>query len=363
MGTHADIRGIIPPYLLSKLADDGAEQYPVAAAAARKTLAVGRPPFRHRGQIDLSVDDTGSLVIELTDAPNRTIFDAQNARSLPGLIVREEGEEPTADETVNAAYDGLGATYDLLLAAFERNSLDGAGAALHATVHYGEDYDNAFWDGERMVFGDGDGEVFSGFANSVSVIGHELAHGVIQHTANLVYRNQSGALNESISDVFGALTEQYLAEQTADAASWLIGSEIFTDAVQGVALRNMLEPGTAYHDDVLGTDPQPGHMRDFVTMTEDNGGVHVNSGIPNRAFALLALDLGGFAWERAGVIWYHALTGTLSATATFTEFADATVSAAQAEYGNASEEVRAVERAWRAVGVYDEPERRDPAAE
>lgn len=350
----ATFQAIIPPYLLNRLAQAGDEQYPTAAAAARRTIAAGRPPFRHRAQLDLSVDGSGSLIVELTDAPNRTIADAENTQVLPGTIVREEGAEPVADATVNAAYDGLGATFDLLLRAFQRNSLDGAGAALNATVHYGEDYDNAFWDGERMVFGDGDGEVFVGFANSPSVIGHELSHGVIQHTANLAYRNQSGALNESIADVFGALTEQYLGQQTADEASWLIGSEIFTAAVQGVALRNMLEPGTAYDDDVLGRDPQPGHMRDYVTMIEDNGGVHVNSGIPNRAFALLARDLGGFAWDRAGLIWYRALTGPLSTMATFVEFADATVSAAEAEYGKASEEVRAVERAWRAVGVYDE---------
>ena len=359
MGTHTTHQGIIPPYLLTRLARVGGEQFPVAAAAARKTIAAGRPPFRHRGQLDLSIDSSGSLVVELTAAPNRTISDANNTQNLPGMTVREEGDEPSADETVNAAYDGLGATFDLLLNAFARNSLDGAGAPLYATVHYGEDYDNAFWDGERMVFGDGDGEVFLGFANSTTVIGHELAHGVIQHTANLAYRDQSGALNESIADVVGALTEQFLAGQTADAATWLIGSGIFTSAVQGVALRNMLEPGTAYDDDVLGRDPQPGHMRDFVTMVEDNGGVHVNSGIPNRAFALLARDLGGFAWERAGVIWYRALTGSLPSTATFEQFADATVSAAEAEYGKASEEVRAVHQAWRAVGVYDEVQRRD----
>ncbi len=359
MGTY---QGIIPPYLLSRLAHEGGEQYPVAAAAARRTIAAGRPPFRHRGQLDLSVDGSGALIVELTDAANRTIFDAKNTQALPGTMVRAEGEDPVADATVNDAYDGLGATFSLLLDAFARNSLDGAGAPLNATVHYGEDYDNAFWDGERMVFGDGDGEVFIGFANSTTVIGHELAHGVIQHTANLVYRDQSGALNESIADVFGALTEQYLASQTADAATWLIGSEIFTAAVQGVALRNMLEPGTVYDDDVLGKDPQPGHMRDFVTMVEDNGGVHVNSGIPNRAFALLACDLGGFAWERAGHIWYLALSRDLSSTAAFVEFADATVSAAEAEYGKTSEEVRAVQRAWRAVGVYDE-QRGDPSRE
>ncbi|MGM7680319.1 M4 family metallopeptidase [Microbacterium sp. A94] len=346
--------GIVPAYLLARVAQSG--RFTKAADAARQTLLAGRPPFRAR--INLSIDEHGDLIAELTDAPNRTISDAQNTEKLPGLVVRSEGEAAVDDTTVNEAFDGLGATFELLLAAFERNSLDGLGARLDATVHYGIDYDNAFWDGERMVFGDGDGEVFQGFTGSLSVIGHELAHGVIQHTANLEYQGQPGALNESIADVFGALTEQFSAGQTADQATWLIGAGIFTDAVQGTALRSMLEPGTAYDDDELGKDPQPGHMRDFVQTTEDNGGVHINSGIPNRAFALTARALGGHAWERAGLVWYRALTGGLSPTATFHQFADATVAAAIGEYGE-SDVAAAVRDAWRTVGVFeDERDRR-----
>lgn len=341
-GAH---RGVIPSYLLARLAESG--RFPKAAAAARQTLTAGRPPFRAR--IDLSIDENGALVAQLSDAPNRTISDAGNTQELPGAVVRGEDDGPVADTAVNEAFDGLGATFELLLAAFGRNSLDDAGAPLDATVHYGIDYDNAFWDGQRMVFGDGDGEVFQGFTASTTVIGHELAHGVVQHTADLEYQGQPGALNESIADVMGALTEQYSLGQTADQATWLIGAEIFTDAVQGSALRSMIEPGTAYDDDELGKDPQPAHMSDYVRTTEDNGGVHINSGIPNRAFALLAIDLGGNAWERAGTVWYRALTGGLSSTATFTDFADATVAAAK---GLDDETAEATRRAWTAVGVY-----------
>ena len=171
----------------------------------------------------------------------------------------------------------------------------------------------------------------------------------MQHTANLEYQGQPGALNESVADVFGALTEQYSLGHAAADATWLIGAEIFTDAVQGKALRSMIAPGTAYDDDELGKDPQPDHMSGFVRTTEDNGGVHINSGIPNRAFALFAIDLGGNAWETAGTVWYRALTGGLSSTATFTEFADATVAAA-GEVGEAI--ATAARRAWTTVGVY-----------
>ncbi|WP_258131020.1 M4 family metallopeptidase [Microbacterium sp. MYb66] len=337
--------GVIPSYLLARLAESG--RFPKAAAAARQTLTAGRPPFRAR--IDLSIDENGDLVAQLSDAPNRTISDAGNTRELPGAVVRGEDDAPVEDTAVNEAFDGLGATFEMLLAAFGRNSLDDAGAPLDATVHYGVDYDNAFWDGVRMVFGDGDGEVFQGFTGSLTVIGHELAHGVIQHTANLEYQGQPGALNESIADVLGALTEQYSLGQTADQATWLIGAEIFTDAVEGAALRSMIAPGTAYDDDELGKDPQPDHMSGFVRTTEDNGGVHINSGIPNRAFALFATDLGGNAWEQAGTVWYRALTGGLSSTATFTDFADATVAAA-ATVDDAT--AGAARRAWTAVGVY-----------
>ncbi|MER7446026.1 M4 family metallopeptidase [Microbacterium sp. NPDC097977] len=345
MSSHIACPGVVPSYLLARLAESG--RYPRAAAAARQTLTAGRPPFRAR--IDLSIDENGDLVAELSDAPNRTISDAGNTQTLPGAIVRGEDDEPVADASVNEAFDGLGATFEMLLSAFGRNSLNDAGAPLDATVHYGVDYDNAFWDGERMVFGDGDGEVFVGFTASTTVIGHELAHGVVQYTANLEYQGQPGALNESIADVFGALTEQFLLEQSAAEATWLIGAEIFTDAVEGSALRSMIRPGTAYDDDELGKDPQPDHMSGFVRTTEDNGGVHINSGIPNRAFALFAIDLGGNAWETAGTVWYRALTGGLSSTANFADFADATVAAASAIDDATGAAAR---RAWTTVGVY-----------
>ncbi|UWF77629.1 MULTISPECIES: M4 family metallopeptidase [Microbacterium] len=349
MTGHHEIerQGIVPAYLLARLAES--DRFPRAAQAARQTLIAGRPTFR--SALELSIDESGALVAELTSAPNRTIFDAQNTERLPGVIVRSEDEPPVADASVNEAYDGLGATFRLLLDAFERDSLDGAGAPLHATVHYGEDYDNAFWDGTRMVFGDGDGEVFRGFTRSVSVIGHELGHGVIQSASGLEYQGQAGALNESIADVFGALTEQYLLEQTADEASWLIGEGIFTDAVQGRALRSMIEPGTAYDDDELGKDPQPAHMRDYVETQEDNGGVHINSGIPNRAFALTARTLGGNAWGDAGAVWYRALVSDLPKRATFTEFAETTLAAAR-DLGDNVE--AAVRDAWIAVGVIED---------
>ncbi|MCT9818690.1 M4 family metallopeptidase [Microbacterium sp. W1N] len=352
------MHAIIPPYLLARLAASSEPHVARAAEAARQTLAAPRVYRPTRASIDLSVEG-GALVLEASPAPDRVISDAQHREQLPGVRARGEDDPATGDAAVDEAFDGLGATFALFWEAFGRSSIDGAGGTLEATVHYGEDYDNAFWNGERMVFGDGDGEVFTGFTRSVSVIGHELTHGVVEHAGGLQYVGQSGALNESIADVFGALTEQHLRGQTAAEASWLIGAGIFTDAVQGDALRSLSAPGTAYDDDVLGRDPQPAHMRDYVHTSADNGGVHINSGIPNKAFHLVATALGGHAWERAGRIWYLTLTtGGLSDTADFAEFAAATHAAATREYGEGSEEAAAVHAAWVGVGVIEDAAQR-----
>lgn len=346
---------IIPPFLLARIASTDEPRLARAAAAARKTLALERPPRGVRRTLTLSIDEAGALVAETSPEPDRVVFDAQGTEDLPGVRVRSEEDGPTGDAAVDEAFDGLGATFAFFWDAFGRDGIDGRGGSLLATVHFGEDYDNAFWSGERMVFGDGDGEVFQGFTSSLSVIAHELAHGVTEFSGGLDYLGQSGALNESMSDVFGALAEQHAAGQSADEASWLIGEGIFTDAVEGRALRSMSAPGTAYDDDVLGRDPQPGHMRDYVETTEDNGGVHINSGIPNRAFHLTATALGGNAWERAGLIWYRTLTlGGLSPDTDFAGFAAATLLAAAAEYGEESEEVAAVRAGWAGVGVRED---------
>lgn len=282
----------------------------------------------------------------------RTIYDAHNSETLPGTIVRTEGSPPGTDLVVNEAYDGLGATFDFFLNTYERNSIDDEGMSLDATVHFGTDYNNAFFNGQRMVFGDGDGDLFNRFTISLDVIGHELTHGVTEDEAGLVYMFQSGALNESMSDVFGSLIKQYVLKQTADKADWLIGAELLTGNVNGVALRSMKDPGSAYDDPVLGKDPQPGHLRDYVRTNQDNGGVHINSGIPNRAFYLAATRIGGFAWEKAGLIWYETIRNSrLRANAGFQSFANLTSSVSARLYGTDSMEQRAVRDAWQQVGI------------
>lgn len=282
--------------------------------------------------------------------PRREVYDAGGTMELPGKPVRSEGDEPTGDVVVDEAYDGAGDTHALYAEVHGRDSLDGAGMTIVSSVHVGEDFDNAFWDGQQMAYGDG-GMIFKPMTGSLAVIGHELSHGVVQFSGGLVYRDQSGALNESFADVFGALVEQRRAGQSAAEASWLIGDGLLREEVSGDALRSMKAPGTAYDDDMLGTDPQPFHMSGYVTTSSDNGGVHINSGIPNHAFYLLAQYLGGNAWEKAGHIWYDALQAINDPHATFAAWADQTVSRARERFGAGSREEIFTRRSWRLVGV------------
>lgn len=353
MNTRADAHShcsIVPPYLLARLAGLQAPEHHEAAAAARRALVQLDPIHSARAAAPRDPSRGAGTAVVL--ALRRTISDARGSESLPGEPARREGDPATGDPAVDEAYAGLGATHELFSEVYGRASIDDAGLPLNATVHYGRQYDNAFWDGSRMVFGDGDGEIFGRFTASLTVIGHELAHGFTQYTSNLRYQGQSGALNESISDVFGVLVEQRERGQSADAASWLVGEGLFTDQVEGNALRSLKAPGTAYNDDILGKDPQPATMADFVDTTSDNGGVHINSGIPNQAFYIAATRIGGYAWEHAGQVWYDAAAGgNVPADCDFAQFAEITVNAANARYGEGSPVPQAVEYGWREVGV------------
>ncbi|WP_316521321.1 M4 family metallopeptidase [Kitasatospora brasiliensis] len=328
---------IVPPYVLDHLAEAGHEPavHSLALDAAHRAARIAPPP---------AVAGVAGL--------SRVVYDSGHGQRLPGRTVRTEGQGASSDASVNHAYDGLGATFALYADVFGRHSIDDRNLRLDASVHYGRRYDNAFWNGRQMVFGDGDNVVFGDFTACIDVIGHELTHGVTQFTAGLDYQDQPGALNESVSDVFGSLVKQYALRQASADADWLIGAGLLAPGVQGVALRSMKAPGTAYDDPQLGKDPQPAHMRDYVDTPQDNGGVHINSGIPNHAFYLLATALGGSAWERAGRIWYDALTGgALAADADFTAFARATVAAAKARYPGDQSVADTVTASWAQVGV------------
>ncbi|WP_207101831.1 M4 family metallopeptidase [Paracoccus shandongensis] len=355
---HHPIACIVPPYMLRVLALRGD---PKTAEMARTLLKqteklrderaeqtrAGLPPSE---PITGAYATTAVSPAEGLCCPDRRIHDGQFKAALPGKLVRSEGDGPTGIADADTAYDAAGQVFALFAEEYGRNSLDGGGMPLVATVHHRRDYNNAFWNGTQMAYGTGDGKVFRTFLE-LSVIGHEMAHGVIQHSGGLIYENQSGALNESIADVFGSLALQRALGQEVHQADWLVGRGILGPGINGAALRSMKAPGTAYSDDLLGQDPQPWHMDHFVATGDDNGGVHINSGIPNHAFYLFCAYLGGRAWELPGRVWYRALQTLNNPMASFSDWADQTMDAAIELAGRGSIETVMLRRAWKLVGI------------
>lgn len=351
MHQHSPVNCFVPPHVLQNIATKGTERQKNLAISTLKTSE------QMRGQRLALADFSAAAFRVAVGGKERIVYNANNGSSLPGTIARRESDPPSADVAVNEAFDGSGITYDLFNNVYQRNSIDGSGMRLDSTVHYQRGYDNAFWNGEQMVYGDGDEDqpveerLFNRFTIALDVIGHELTHGVTQFEARLNYIAQSGALNESMSDVFGSLVKQYQRNQTAAEADWIIGEGLLTSNVNGVGIRSMKAPGTAYDDPVLGRDPQPAHMRDYVTTVNDNGGVHINSGIPNHAFHLTAMQLGGNAWVKAGQIWYVTLKDKLTATSNFQACANLTYQSAGELFGAGSIEQQAVQKGWVDVGI------------
>jgi Zn-dependent metalloprotease len=345
------IQCIVPPHVLREIAANGT---PSQREYALRNFTMSEQMRGQRlGMISLS----SLIAAGVSDSKQRSVYDAKQGSSLPGIVVRREGDPQSSDVDVDEAYDGAGLTYDLFHDIYGRRSIDNNGMHLDSTVHYQKGYDNAFWNGQQMVYGDGDEDlpldeqIFNRFTISIDVIGHELTHGVTQYEAGLVFWDQPGALNESFSDVFGSLVKQYQGRQVAAEADWIIGEGLLTANVKGVGLRSMKAPGTAYNDPVLGKDPQPAHMKDYVQTTSDSGGVHINSGIPNHAFYVTATEMGGYAWEKAGLIWYITLKNKLAARADFQEAARQTFQVAGEQFGAGGLEQQAVKKGWAEVGL------------
>ena len=298
----------VPTFVMSNLARQGKTQAQVSVQQSELTRQRRKEKINSFAPFSQVIGLTGNTVKTSaapgTGASVRQVYDCQHEFEQRVKLARSEGKPVTNDEDVNLIYDYSGVVRDYLKNVLGRDSIDNMGMDLILNVHFGTDYLNAFWDGDEMTFGDGDGELFVSFAKSLDVVAHELAHGVVQFTANLEYNGQSGALNEHFADVFGSAITQYANGQTADDADWLIGDEIMGPELYGEALRSMRSPGTAYDNPLLGKDPQPGHMRDYYGGKEDNGGVHINSGIFNRVFYLVATEIGT---DKATLAWYTAL--------------------------------------------------------
>ncbi len=285
----------VPPQVLENLAKAG---------VAEARLSIQQSKLSRKKRADKEIDMQAFIGARTRAKSKRKVYDCKNKWEQRVKLVRDEGKPATGDKDVDRVYTYAGDVRDYFSKVLKRNSIDNKGMDLILNVHFGEDYMNAFWDGDEMTFGDGDGKIFISFTESLEVVAHELAHGVTQFTADLEYFSQSGALNEHFSDVFGSAITQHVAKQKADEADWLVGNEIMGPSLYGEALRSMQAPGMAYDNDLLGKDPQPAHMKDYYAGNDDNQGVHINSGIPNRAFYLVSMEIGT---DKATLIWYDAL--------------------------------------------------------
>ncbi len=276
----------------------------------------------------------------------RRVFDSQNTGSTRLKITREEGAAAATDADVNAAYDNGGLVRDYFKTVLGWNSIDDNGLDLIFNVHYMVKYNNAFWDGEQMTFGDGDGVNFRNFVRALDVTGHELTHGIVQYTANLEYKGQSGALNEHFADVFGTAVKQWAAKETEKTANWLMGEICMMGKFQGKAIRSMKAPA----DVSVVLSAQPDNMSKIFKGTADNGGVHVNSGIPNKAFYLVSMDIGT---QKAAKLWFETLK-TLKQTSKFADLYKALTKVTKtlvADKTLPATTQASVEKAFKAVGI------------
>ncbi|MDQ1147624.1 bacillolysin [Bacillus sp. SORGH_AS 510] len=260
-------------------------------------------------------------------------YTAKNLTRLPGSysVDADNNFNATSQRADVDAHYYAGVVYDYYKNTFNRNSFDNNGATIRSSVHYSRNYNNAFWNGAQMVYGDGDGTTFRSLSGALDVVGHELTHAVTERTAGLEYQYQSGALNESISDTFGVFM---------DKGDYLIGEDVYTPNKAGDALRSLSNPS------LYG---QPENMSGYVNTTSDNGGVHTNSGIPNKAAYLTISSLGTSVAEK---IYYRALTVYLTPTSNFSNARAALLAAAADLYGTGSSQYNAVASAWSQVGVY-----------
>lgn len=283
-------------------------------------------------------------------AKNRRSYDGNNTTSLPGSLRRTEGQGSVNDAAVDDAHDFAGVTYDFYYNTFGRDSYNGAGAVLTSTAHHDRNLNNAYWNGSQMIYGDGDGSQFSHLSGSLDVVAHELTHAVTSSESNLTYYGESGALNESLSDVLGVATSVYYTGGIS-SNTWLLGEEVYTPGTPGDALRYMNDPSRGQ---------QPDYYPERYTGSEDNGGVHINSGISNLAFYLMVqggthprgkttVNVPAIGIAKAQAIYYRANTTYLTASSNFQAMRNATAQAAAELYDASTED--AVQKAWDAVGV------------
>lgn len=336
---------IIPQVVLDKLASDSR-----FSASDRSGLidmskldAEIRKVREQARKLTIVASATSQGLIALAATPAVKVYDCKNTTVLPGSPIASPGT--SGDATVKRTFDVTSEVIDFYKQVFGRNSIDDAGMTLQSSVHYGLRYNNAFWNGFQMAYGDGDGVIFVDFTKGDDVMCHELTHGVTQFTLSLTYKNQPGGLNESISDVFGSMFRQWRAKQKVTTADWLIGKDIMGPSATSkhlTCLRDMANPKAPHC-----LAPQIDHFSSFTPGMDP----HYSSGVPNLAFHKIAMALGGHSWDKAGQIWYKALTAGRSSNMSMKQFANRTRAATATLYPGDAAAANAVNSGWISVGL------------
>jgi Zn-dependent metalloprotease len=350
--------GMIPPHLISRAAQyykNKGDDHIVEDFARQLAHSHSIRHNRATGK-----DEHKTL---LPDGQVVKVYSAKNTEKLRLQLIRDTAKVST-DRTVNEAYDGASATYQLLKEVYKTKSVDGQSYPLNNTVHYDRNYSNAFWNGAEMVFGDGDGKIFDRFTIAIDVTGHEIGHGVTQDQCGTAiskdgkptgidYTGEAGGINEGLSDILGIQVKQRAKKQTALSSDWLIGEGLILGSNgKKYALRSMSKPGTGFvNHPRLGTDSQIGNYADYVSASRA-GEVdpHDSSGIVNKAFYEASVKLGGNTWDKAGMIFFKTLP-SLKTNENFAGIADKTIATASKLFGKDSPEESAIRGGWKTVGV------------
>lgn len=318
--------------------------------------AVGTGYSLYSGSVSINTDQVNNVYYMRDMTRPVETYDMKNGTSYTSAVLFSDTDNIWNGSTQKAGVDahyGAAKTYDYYKNKFNRNSFDNKGAKIKSYVHYSSKYNNAYWNGSVLTFGDGDGTTFTPLV-SIDIVAHEFAHAVTERTANLAYQYESGALNEAMSDIFAANVEFYTY---GSSGNWLIGEKCYTPSKSGDALRYMNNPN-------LGQQPDTYQGTYWYTGTGDNGGVHYNSGVPNYWYYLLCVggsgtndkgynfSVSGIGIDKAEKIVYRALTVYMTSSTNFSAARTATLNAAKDLYGQTSNEYTQVGRAWDAVGVY-----------
>jgi Zn-dependent metalloprotease len=339
----------VPKKLLTQLADDEEDE-------VHGKLLRSHVDHSSRLRAQRAVQSQERPEAKLGKNPlSRRVFDAGGRTFLPGKLLRDEDGPPTRDKVADQTYENVGIAMQFFKTVLGRDSVDGKGMRIDASVHYGLRFTNAMWTGEQMIVGDGDGRNIKGLAHSLGIIAHEFVHGVSQHIVRgglgvvevagqpPTLKGEAGALNESFSDVFASMIKQWHAGQDVTQADWLLGEDILVPDA-GKAIRSLKDPGnstlTWRNDDQL---KDYRHYR----PTDD---AHKASGIPNHAFYLAATRLGGNSWETLARIWLKGFD-RLRVRGTFLDAAHYTMEVAAALHGKGSAPHEAVKAAWKKVNV------------